>query len=142
MVESFVMMFGRRERTDDPNGSSLTRVRDIVEIVAIVAAGIWAFYIFVYENRIRPSSAQPEVNISASLQRLSEQHGLIGVGLHIDLRNVGTVNAHFLGLAFNVFGKRVESASPAMPPNAEATQYEFRDTTRSDQASQCTAGRM
>ncbi|HEY1680263.1 MAG TPA: hypothetical protein VGF98_01300 [Candidatus Tumulicola sp.] len=120
------MLFSRKDRTDNTHGSSLTRTRDIVEIAAIVAAGIWAFYIFAYENRIKPSFAQPEVNITASLQRLSQQHGLIAVGLHIDLRNVGTVNAHFLGLAVNVFGKRVMSASPAVPPTREPLSYEYQ----------------
>jgi hypothetical protein len=120
------MLLGRRDRTDNGHGSSLTRVRDIVEIVAIVAAGIWAFYTFAYENRIRPSFAQPEVNISASLQRLSEQHGLIAVGLHVDLHNVGTVNAHFLGLAVNVLGWRVMPASPVVPKSREPLNYEYQ----------------
>ncbi len=120
------MLLGRRDRTENAHGSSLTKVRDIVEIVAIVAAGIWAFYTFAYENRIKPSFAQPEVNISASLQRLSEQHGLTAVGLHINLRNVGTVNAHFLGLAVNVLGWRVMPALPAVPKSREPLTYEYQ----------------
>jgi hypothetical protein len=120
------MLLGRRDRTDNAHGSLLTKVRDVVEIVAIVAAGIWAFYTFAYENRIKPSLAQPEVNISALLQRLGEQHGLIGVGLRIDLRNVGTVNAHFLGLAVNVFGKQVAPATPTVPRTREPLNYEYQ----------------
>ena len=34
-------------------------VRDVVEVIAIVAAGIWAFYVFAYENRIKPSISNP-----------------------------------------------------------------------------------
>ncbi|HEY1428948.1 MAG TPA: hypothetical protein VGF18_05205, partial [Candidatus Tumulicola sp.] len=105
-------MFSRHRDPEEFGHTSLGRVRDIVEIVAIVAAGIWAFYIFAYENRIRPSFAQPEVNIGATLQRLSERNGQIAVGLHIDLRNVGTVNTDFLGLAVNVYGQRVLSTTP------------------------------
>jgi hypothetical protein len=119
------MLFSRKDRTENPHGSSLTKVRDIVEIVAIVAAGVWAFYIFAYENRIKPSLAQPEANITASLQRLSEHNGLIAIGLHIDLRNVGTVNTHFLAIAFNVFGQRVMPALPATPKDREPLKYEF-----------------
>jgi hypothetical protein len=112
-------MFSRHRDSDDDRHASIGRIRDIVEIVAIVAAGIWAFYVFAYENRIRPSFAQPDVNIGASLQRLSERNGEIAVGLRIDLRNVGTVNAHFLGLAVNVYGQRVLPANAvAGEPNA------------------------
>jgi hypothetical protein len=41
------------------------------DVVAIVAAGVWAFYVFAYENRIKPSLAGPEVNVVASMQRLN-----------------------------------------------------------------------
>jgi hypothetical protein len=120
------MIFSRKERPDDSKGLSSAKVRDVVEIVAIVAAGIWAFYVFAYENRIRPSFAQPEVNVSASLQRLSEHNGLIGVGLRVDLRNVGPVHAHFLGLAVNVYGHRVIAATSTIPQDREPLTYELR----------------
>jgi hypothetical protein len=42
-------------------------VRDVVEIAAIVAAGLWAFYVFVYENRIKPSFLPPELAVTASI---------------------------------------------------------------------------
>ena len=46
------MLFSSR----DPEHRShlLHLVRDVVEIVAIVLAGAWAFYVFIYENRIVP----------------------------------------------------------------------------------------
>jgi hypothetical protein len=100
-------------------------VRDTVEVVAIVAAGIWAFYVFAYENRIKPSLADPNVNVIASMQRLSSRNGLIAVGLHVELRNVGTVKAHFLGMAFNVFGRRIVAARPHVVLQREALSYDF-----------------
>ena len=48
-------MFGRRER-DEP----LATMRSVVEIVAIVAAGFWALYVFAYEQRSKPASEPPE----------------------------------------------------------------------------------
>lgn len=96
-------MFGRHES----RGHAISLVRDVVEILAIIAAGIWAFYVFAYENHIKPSLAQPDVNISASMQRLSEHNGLISIRMHVVLHNIGTVHAHFLGLAVNVSGHRV-----------------------------------
>src|SRR5271170_4421999 len=88
-------------------------IRDVVEVVAILAAGAWAFYIFIYENRIVPATAHPEVNFAASLQKVSRHNGLIGVRLETDMRNIGTVHAHFLGFAVAVVGERIEPvASP------------------------------
>ena len=42
-----------------------------------------------------------------SMRKLSERNGLIGVGLDVQFHNVGTVRAHFLGLAINVYGQRI-----------------------------------
>ncbi len=33
--------------------------RHVIEAVAIVAAGLWAFYIFVYQEKIKPSGEPP-----------------------------------------------------------------------------------
>jgi hypothetical protein len=99
----------RHERTH--RSHRIATVRDVVEVVAILAAGIWAFYVFIYENRIVPSQAQPNVNFSASLQRVSQHNGLIGVRLDTEVRNSGTVKAHFLGIATAVVGQRIEPVS-------------------------------
>lgn len=100
-------------------------VRDTVEVAAIIAAGIWAFYVFAYENRIKPSLANPDVNVTASMQRLSDRNGLIAVALHLQLHNVGTVKAHFLGIAVNVYGQRIVAASPHVSPAREVLGYDF-----------------
>ena len=103
----------------------IATVRDVVEVVAIIAAGIWAFYVFAYENRIKPSLADPDVNVTASMQRLSDRNGLIAVGLHLQLHNIGTVKAHFLGLAINVYGQRIVAVAPHVPLDREPRDYEF-----------------
>jgi len=115
------MLFGGAK---DPRHHLTTIVRDVVEVVAIIAAGIWAFYIFAYENRIKPSLAEPDVNVTASMVRLGEHNGLIAVGMHLRFHNVGTVKAHFLGVAVNVYGQRVVAAvRPA--PASPGVLYEF-----------------
>lgn len=94
-------------RNESGERDSISTIRDIVEIVAIVLAGIWAFYVFVYENRIKPSFAAPDVNVTASMERLSTQNDLTAVRLSVTLHNVGTVKARLLALAVNVYGQRV-----------------------------------
>jgi hypothetical protein len=108
-------MLPHRERTHRAHIVGI--VRDTVEVVAIIAAGLWAFYVFIYENRILPTFAQPEVNFSASLQKISRHNGLIGVRIETDLHNVGTVRAHFLGQATAVLGERVQPLASPRPPN-------------------------
>ena len=115
------MLFGRGQR---PSRHAIAIVRDVVEIVAILAAGIWAFYVFAYENRIKPAAAEPEVNVTASMQRLSQRNGLLAVGLHLELHNIGTVRAHFLGMAINVYGRRIV-VGPRAPARPQGTRYDF-----------------
>jgi hypothetical protein len=91
-------------------------VRDIVEVVAIVAAGIWAFYTFVYENRIKPSFADPELNFIVTMEKLGRHDSLVGIRLHTEIHNVGTVQANLVGLSFWVVGKRVVPERRALPP--------------------------
>jgi hypothetical protein len=118
------MLFRRKQ--DPGENNAVTVVRDVVEIVAIVAAGIWAFYVFAYENRIKPSLADPDVNVAASMQRLGTHNGFIAVSLRLELRNVGTVKAHFLGLAVNVYGQRIVAAAPKVTLDHPQLKYEFR----------------
>lgn len=101
-------------------------MRDVVEIVAIVAAGIWAFYVFAYENRIKPAMASPDVNVKASMTRLSEHNGLIAIDLHLQFQNVSTVYAHFLGLAVNVYGQRIVASNSPQLERPASSRYRFR----------------
>jgi hypothetical protein len=120
------MIFGGRRHPDESVSPHATAIiRDVVEVLAVVAAGAWAFYVFVYENRIKPSFEQPEINISASMQQLTERNGLIGVGLRIQFHNVGSVKANFLGFAANVYGQRVVPAKPIAQPESTNLNYEY-----------------
>lgn len=99
------MMFSH----DDSDRVSWIRIgRDSVEILAIVAAGIWAFYVFAYENRIKPSLGNPEVAFSATMSKVSEHNGMIGIQLNTEMRNVGSVKAHFLGYVIWVSGRKFD----------------------------------
>lgn len=117
------MLFGGSKQARDHHAVAI--VRDVVEVVAIVAAGIWAFYVFAYENRIKPSLLPPELNVSASMTKLGEHDGLIGIGLHLELHNIGTVKVHFLGVAVNVYGQRIAAAAPQGSVDRATLRWEF-----------------
>jgi hypothetical protein len=111
-------MFSReRARRRGPN--ALGRTRDLVEIIAIVAAGIWALYIFVYENRIKPAHEPANLEFKATLSRLSQRDGLIAVRLDTVTRNLGATRVQFLGFSYYVEGVRVfPSHVPTNPANS------------------------
>jgi hypothetical protein len=95
-------------------------IRDIVEVAAIVIAGIWAFYVFAYENRIKPSLADPELNFVVTMDKVGQRGSLIGVRLHSEIHNTGTVRANIVGLSYWVLGKRVE---PTLRPSAAVVSH-------------------
>jgi hypothetical protein len=124
-------LLSRRRESGEPN--LIATIRDVVEIVAIIAAGMWAFYVFVYENRIKPSFATPDINVTASMQRLSTHKGLIAVGLHVEYHNVGTVPARFLAVAVNVYGQRVAVQTPKPHKMKLGIDYDSSDYYGTDQ---------
>ena len=101
------MLFGN---SDEHHGGWLRRVRDIVEIVAIIAAGLWAAWIFIYEDKIVPAQAEPQVNITETIEKISEHNGLIGVHLVTTVKNNGTVPDYFLAFFWTVAGQRITPA--------------------------------
>ena len=109
-------MFLRR-RTEGEGGTGaaplLGSIRDVVEIVAIVAAGAWAFYTFVYENQIKPASERADVQVEISLTRLGQSHGLLAVQSRIVIRNVGVSDISLYGFAETVTGSTVRPAGPS-----------------------------
>ena len=120
-----------RRRTDTEHAtaeSGLTRFRDVVEILAILAAGLWAFYTFVYENQIKPANSRPEAQVETSLTRLGERNGLIAVASHIELKDVGVTEIWLYGIAETILGTTVRTRSDAHSA-PESGMTEIRDET-------------
>ncbi len=114
------MLFRNR---DPEHGSHTIRIaRDTIEIIAILAAGFWAFYVFVYENRIKPSFTDPQIDVRATLQETSRRGGAIGVLLKTEIRNLGTVRVYFAGYSVTVLGKRMTLAAHPVPPAPNSDQ--------------------
>ena len=114
------MSFFRRDHPVE--SSTITVIRDVVEILAILAAGIWAFYTFVYENRIKPASLSPDVTISGSMQRLGVTHGLEAIRLVTTSHNVGTMPIKFLAFGVVVTASTiVETKKPNYLEHSEVT---------------------
>ncbi|MFY9718675.1 MAG: hypothetical protein WAK16_03440 [Candidatus Cybelea sp.] len=114
------MLFRNRE---SERGSQTIRVaRDTIEIFAILAAGFWAFYVFVYENRIKPSFTDPQVSVGARLRETSHRSGAIGVLLTTEVHNEGSVRVYFAGYGVTVLGTRMSLSTHPLPPRPNTSQ--------------------
>jgi hypothetical protein len=100
-------------------------VRHIVEAIAIVCAGIWAFYTFVYQERIKPAGEPAALNLGVSFLTLSHSPKRDLVKLVIDLHNVGKTEFDLAADGYNVMGERF--ASRQVPRTDEhGPRYERR----------------
>lgn len=103
-------MFGRRER-NEPLGT----LRDAVEIVAIVAAGLWALYVFAYEQRLKPASEPPSLRLTGSLYRVGTHNGLVQLAIKATISNNGSTDASLIATGFTADGLRyAPNSTPAV----------------------------
>lgn len=80
--------------------------RHLVEIVALLAAAAWGLYVFVYQERIKPANAAPDVQRVATVTHEALPQNKEFVKVNIDMRNLGQTTAELGGLVVNVYGSR------------------------------------
>jgi hypothetical protein len=94
-------------------------LNSVVQTLAIVGAGAWAVYTFVYEAKIAPGLAPPSVSVTSTLERVGERGDLVAIRSTVTRTNVGQTEVRVLGLTYNVVGVRVrfagDPATGAMP---------------------------
>ncbi len=83
--------------------------RHIAEIVAIVAAAIWALYVFVYQESIKPASQPPELQPTYTVEHALLPDGNEFVKVRTELRNNGASTIYMAGLSMNIYGERFEN---------------------------------
>jgi hypothetical protein len=81
------------------------QIRTAVEIVAIVAAGLWALYTFVYEQRIKPLSEAPSFSIPTMIDQGSTLNGVAFLTIHKWLQNTGNVPIDIAAETLSVYGE-------------------------------------
>jgi hypothetical protein len=83
------------------------QIRTTVEIVAIVAAGIWALYTFVYEQRIKPLAEAPAFTVRTTVDQGATVNGVTFLTVHKRLENTGGVPIDVAAEALTIYGERV-----------------------------------
>lgn len=99
--------------------------KNLIEIIALVLAGFWAIYIFIYQEHIAPANAVPRASIDTEIINLGSIKGGNAIKLKSKLSNNGKVRVYLVGYWFNVIGHRIEK-------NTELSDKQFSDLLRSE----------
>jgi hypothetical protein len=92
--------------------------RHLAEIVALVTAAIWAFYVFVYQERIKPAGEPPRLQASANVTHEPLQGSRELVTINITLKNTGSNDIEVGALLVNAYGLRYRSGSAGVAQEA------------------------
>jgi len=79
-------------------------VNHLVQILAIVGAGIWGIYTFIYQAKIVPRLAPPTLTVTSTLEKAGQHGDLIAVRSTVTRSNVGQTAIRVLGLTYDVYG--------------------------------------
>ena len=95
--------------------------RHFVEAAAIVAAGAWAFYTFVYQEKLKPASqpAALTLNIEMSAVGRTPLHDVVGVKL--SFHNAGQTEIDIAADGFSIWGERFGSRVVTRKHEADGT---------------------
>ena len=98
-----------KEAEPEPTASkfSLEALNSGVQTLAIVLAGAWGVYTFVYEAKIAPGLAPPSVSVTSALERVGQRDGVVAIRSTVTRTNVGQAEVRVLGLTYNVVGVKV-----------------------------------
>lgn len=101
-------------------------LRDVVEVCALVIAGVWGFYVFAYQNVILPSFANPTPTFDVRMRHVGNDGSFAVLRIDETVRNIGTVPVYFLGHAVTVLGMNVAPSTPGADPKASpGAVYEY-----------------
>ena len=94
-----------------------TTVRHIVEALAIVAAGAWAFYTFFYQERIKPAGEPAALTPTITISRLGRDARREILNIAISYHNAGKTEIDIAADAVNLWGIRYGPRNAVMVDN-------------------------
>jgi hypothetical protein len=103
-----------------------------VQTLAIMLAGAWGVYTFIYEAKIAPGLAPPSVSVTSTLERVGQRGDLVAIRSTVTRTTVGQAEVRVLGLTYNVVGVRVDFGE--VPAAAGAMSQELPNSSTVAQA--------
>lgn len=95
----------------------------LVQTLAILGAGAWGVYTFVYEARIKPGLAPPSVSVKTDLARVGERGDRVAIRSTVTRTNVGQAGVRVLGLTYTVVGIRTRFSEPGRDDAAREAAF-------------------
>lgn len=100
-------------------------INNITQTVALLAAGAWAVYTFIYQEMIAPAHAPPSLSVSSVLEKAGHQGNMTALRCSVTRANVGQSSVRVLGLTYNLIGiKEHFLKDDANPPILDSTGAE------------------
>jgi hypothetical protein len=96
------------EKSPPTRGFDAERINTLVQTLAIIGAGAWGVYTFIYEARIKPGLEPPAVSVTTHLEKAGERNNHVAIRSTVTRRNVGQTSVRILGLVYNVIGVRAQ----------------------------------
>lgn len=122
--------------------SPIEHWRHVVEIVALSVAAVWGFYVFIYQERIKPASEPTELQTIVSVDRTPLRSNKEFIKVGVLMKNIGQPSLELAGLIVNAYGVKYTSRegehvdkplsgiveiSRAFVPGKPSLQYTFVD---------------
>lgn len=82
----------------------LSGLNSVVQTLAILGAGAWAVYTFIYEAKIKPSLEPAAVSVKTDLVKAGERGERVAIRSTVTRTNVGQTGVSVLGLTYTVVG--------------------------------------
>jgi hypothetical protein len=84
--------------------ASFEKFKASVEVVAIVLAGIWGFYQFIYEDKIKPFSETPSLTVTVKLEKLGTHGPWQAIRGTETVVNDSKIRVSILARTINIYG--------------------------------------
>lgn len=88
-------------------------MRDVVTVVALSIAGIWALVTFWYNSQYLPAHEAPIVTPTMTINVLGEKDGKVALNAHLVLHNEGKATQTTWAISFYAVGQKVTFEPPA-----------------------------
>jgi hypothetical protein len=101
--------------------SGVERWRHLIEIVAISVAAIWAFYVFVYQEQIKPAHLAPSLEVKSRVSHTPMRGDNELITVELPEQNIGTVPLQIDAAIVNVYGVRFGPSMTKWSERGEAS---------------------
>ena len=96
-------------------------IRGYLEIAAILAAGCWAFYTFVYQEQLKPAQEPPSATRDVDLKRTKTTPSVDFIEVGYTMRKTSKGGIDVICDALNVYGERIDPKKRPIPDSVSSS---------------------